>query len=50
MPPLPPPHGGAMMRHVGRTLAVLVAVLALAGSAVAAQQPPKRFPALRYGV
>jgi hypothetical protein len=39
-----------MMCRVGRTLVVFLAVLALAGSAVAAQQPPKRFPALRYGV
>lgn len=38
-----------MMCCVGRTLAVLVAVVAVAGSALAAQQPPKRFPALRYG-
>ena len=29
---------------------MLVAVLAFAGAAFAAHQPPKRFPALRYGI
>jgi hypothetical protein len=38
-----------MMFGVGRILVAVVVVLALASSALAAGQPPKRFPALRYG-
>ena len=38
------------MSRVGRALVVCVAVLVVVGSAAAAGKPPKRFPALHYGI
>jgi hypothetical protein len=38
------------MSSVGRALVVCVVALVLVGSASAAGKPPKRFPALRYGI